>query len=145
MIKAGNHWNGYFIKNLIVEGLVPPAEVDTMESGEMIWFEPMMTELRLFNADSLAEQLIRAGIYDLKQVSEESIQKRLTKKVGDTYEELSLPQMSHDCDGTMLIYGSKMIHVSYRNTLIDSKELHIETSLIILFEAKGVLRNLIKD
>jgi hypothetical protein len=141
-IKDSIQWTGYFIKNLEIDGLIPPTEVDL--SGKER--KPFLTELYVFKADSLYLQLVKNGIYKVRQISEDSIQTKLIKKTKkkNVMTVLSLPQRSHDCYETIIIYGKENKIVSYRGALIEFEELHIIPTLKIFYESEQTLINATK-
>jgi hypothetical protein len=146
-IEQKAHWTGYFIKNLLVDGLNLPTRVDTLKNGNIVKFEPFQTELSVFNADSLIKSLMNNHIDEIQQISEDSIQVKFISK-GKKKNQLimqSLPHASHDCNGTIIIYGQKNISATYRCVLIDAKDMHIIPTLKIFYETKRKLVNTTKN
>ena len=146
-IEQNSHWTGYFIKNLLVDGLNLPTKVDTLKNGDIVKFEPFQTELSVFNADSLIQLLINNHINEIQQISEDSIQSKFIRK-GKKKNQLivqSLPQASHDCNGTIIVYGQKNISVTYRGALIETEDMHIIPTLKIFYVTKQILINATKN
>ena len=142
-IKDGPHWTGYFIKILLINGLYGPIITDTLKNGEIITYKPYATELSVFNADSLVELLIRNQINNIQQISEDSIQKKFIRKGKKKNEFItqSLPVASHDCNGTIIIYGQNIKSVTYRGVLIETEDMHIIPTLKIFYLTKQILIN----
>jgi hypothetical protein len=120
-IQQNLHWMGYFIKNLLINGIPFPPIVDTLENGDIVEFETYKTELLVFDADSLVNRLFQNNITNITQISEEAIQTKLIKKgkKKGEYTIYSLPQASHDCNGTIVIYGQKIISATYRVSITE--------------------------
>jgi hypothetical protein len=146
-IKNHSNWIGYFIKNLITDDLIPPSTVDTLKNGEIVKYKPHLTELSIFNADSLYQLLLINNIYSVQQISEDSIRARLIQK--DNKKNLtfyrSLPERSHECNATIVIYGQKNEAVTYRGALIESEDLHFITTLRIFYITEQILINATKN
>ncbi len=138
-IKDSIQWTGYFIKNLETT----PKIVYSSDKE----YKPFLTELYVFNADSLHLQLVKNDIYKVQQISEESIQKKLSKKTKkkNVMTVQSLPQKSHDCYETIIIYGKEKKIVTYRGALIESEELHIIPTLKIFYESEQTIINSTKN
>jgi len=104
IIKKNSQWTGYFIKNIETDLTFPT--IDTLKNGEIVKYKPFLTELYVFNADSLFQLLVKNNIYKVKQLSEDSIQLKLSyndkKKNVATFQ--SLPYNSHDCNKTIIKY-----------------------------------------
>lgn len=140
-IKEGFHWTGYFIKNLMTDGLYGPTINDTLKNGEIITYKPYATELSVFNADTLVELLIKNQITKIQQISEDSIQAKFIRKGKKRTEFViqSLPVASHDCNGTIIIYGQNIKSVTYRGVLIETEDMHIIPTLKIFYLTKQIL------
>lgn len=146
-IEQNSHWTGYFIKNLLVDGFKPPTAVDTLKNGDILKYEPFQTELLVFNADNLVESLIENQIHEIQPISEDSIQTKFIRK-GKKKNRISvqsLPQASHDCNGTIIIYGRKNVSATYRGALIATEEMHIIPTLKIFYATKQILINATKN
>ena len=142
-IKDSIHWTGYFIKNLAIGGVYQPGTIDS--SGKES--KPFLTELSIFNADSLYLRLVKNDIYKVQQISEDSIQIKLSKKSNkkNAITVQGLPFSSHDCYSTIAIYGKENKIVNYRRALIESEELHIIPTLKIFYESEQTLINATKN
>jgi len=146
-IQENLHWTGYLIKNLQpIYGIPYPARIDTLENGDIIIDEPYNTELLVFNADSIVNLLFKNNITNITQLSEDAIQAKLIKKGKrkNEYTYQSLPVASHDCNGTIIIYGEKNISATYRGILIESEILHIIPTLRIFYETERIVINATK-
>lgn len=147
-IQENLHWTGYFIKSLQPIYDVPyPTIIDTLENGDIVEFKPYNSELLVFNADSIVKRLFQNNITHITQMSEDAIQAKLIKKGKKKNEDISqcLPQASHDCNGTITIYGQKNISATYRGVLIEAEILHIIPTLRIFYETKRLLLNTTKN
>ncbi|MCS3802135.1 hypothetical protein [Niastella sp. OAS944] len=137
-------WKGYFIKSLQpIEGIPFPSTIDTLENGAIVEFKPYNSELLVFNADSIVKRLLQNNITNIIQISEDALQAKLIKKGKKKNEHIiqSLPYASHDCNGTIIIYGPKNISATYRGALIEAENLHIIPTLRIFYETKQILLN----
>jgi hypothetical protein len=145
LIQENLHWTGYFIKTLLIDGLPFPPIVDTLENGDIVEEEWPRTELVVFNADSVVKLLFQNYITNITQISEKAIQAKLIKpgkKKGEFIFQ-SLPYSSHDCNGTIIIYGPKKITATYRGLLI--REMHITPTLKIFYNTNKILENATKN
>lgn len=147
LIEENSHWTGYFIKNLIIGELYPPSEEYESIDGNTVKIEPYLTELIVFSADSLVQSLITKHIYEVQQISEEAIQNKFIRKgkKKNEYTMQSLPRASHDCNGTIIIYGNNTISATYRGVLIAEKEMHRIPTLKIFFDTGQILINAMKS
>lgn len=146
-IQENLRWTGYLIKNLeTLDGVPYPTYIDTLENGDIVKYEPYHTELFVFNADSIVNRLFQNNITNITQLSEETIQAKLIKKgkKKGEYTYQSLPQASHDCNGTIVIYGAKNISATYRGILIEERDLHIIPALKIFYLTKQIVINATK-
>ena len=143
LIQENSHWTGYFIKSLLIDGQSFPTIIDTLNDGNIVRLEPYQTELLIFNADSIVKLLFKSRINKIQQISEDYIQAKFIKKGKKRNEVIvqSLPQSSHDCNGTIIIFGEKNISATYRGALIDSEAMHIIPTLKIFYAAKQILAN----
>jgi hypothetical protein len=127
LILENSHWKCYFIRNLISD--------EQYISGEFY-----RAELIVFDADSLVKTLLNNHITDIQQLSEESMQENLTIRKKNKFISQSLPSASHDCNGTIRVYGQKNISATYRGALIESEEIHDKIpTLRIFYESKQLL------
>ena len=147
LIQENLHWTGYFIKTLLIDGLPLPTEIDTLKNGDIVEYKPYNTALLVFNADSIVKVLFQNNITNITQISEDAIQAKLIKQAKRKKEHViySLPQASHDCNGTITIYGPKNISATYRWALIEAENLHIIPTLRIFYETKRILLNATKN
>ena len=144
LIQENAHWTGYFIKNL-QRDIHLPTIYDTLENGDIIEYKEYQTELTVFNADSTVKRLFQHHINDIHQISEEAIQVKLIRKGKNVLIIESLPEASHDCNGTIMIYGQKNISASFRGILINSENLHIIPTLRIFYETQQILINSVNN
>lgn len=147
LIEENSHLTGYFLKNLVIDELSPPSEEYEIMNGNIVKFEPYLTELTEFSADSLVQSLVTNHIYEIQQISEDAIQKKLIRKgkKKNEYSMQSLPHASHDCNGTIIIYGNNTISATYRGVLIAEKEMHKIPTLKIFYETGQILINAMKS
>ncbi|TSJ38976.1 hypothetical protein [Fluviicola chungangensis] len=120
LILENSHWKCYFIRNLVSDEQFMPDEF-------------YGTELIVFDADSLVKTLLNNHITDIQQLSEESMSEKLTIRKKNKVINQNLPRASHDCNGTVSIYGQKNISATYRGALIESEEIHDKIPTLRIF------------
>jgi hypothetical protein len=138
LTKDSLHWTGYFIKNLMIDGL-PPGGFGYVKDG--IKHEPSLTTLITFNADSLYYTLVSKELYDIKQISEDSIGIKYNQSVKKKDKNIiyGLPYNSLDCNMTIIVSDSRVITVTYRNALIQFNGLHCILTLKIFYNVQELL------
>lgn len=139
-IKEGSYWKGYYLKNLIIDGLIPPSVMDTVGGDVIVGLPSYLTELSVFNADSLYALLVKNKVYDIKQLHDEEVIKAYGKanhvKENEFY---ALPFSDHDCYATIIIYGMNNKAISYSNDRVGTKELHSIPSIKTFYDVKNIL------
>lgn len=137
LIKNGNNWKGIQITELKMGGIyLPDIEFSDIDGNKHIE-KSIKTKIIQFNADSLYRKLVDKNIYNIKQLTEDSIQalyskeksKNLKTKKG-TKIIYSLPSYSHYCVVSIEISNnSEKTITTYKSSVLYEEELNFISEL----------------
>lgn len=120
LMLQDKHWKGFYIEN----------------TGDSRWSRNC--NYSFFNGDSLYVMLKNAGIYNLEQLTEDSI-RRLAVENGKTeFENNPLPVIAYDCDMTVILYADEKRTIRYRSSLADRDYLRVIPSLKIIYDLSTI-------
>lgn len=132
IFQDSSYWRGYCLIN--GEGVVPQPDLIRVENGIEYTEKHYRTIVYEFDADSLYRFLLKIGVLNIKQLTDDSIEslytKSKTKKKGVQYR---LGVSSHENYATIKINNQQNKIVNYRMSLVENRELHFIPTMKVFY------------
>jgi len=143
LVDNKDGWKGFFIQHIGLAGMKAPDEVFIDGNGEKHLLKPFRTTLMSFVADSLSKVIVTKDLFQIEQLTEDSLNSILTKNLNVKKENVkyTLGYMSHDCNMTIVV-GNNSKYASYRNYVVGSKGIHTNKTIKTFYDISEILDKL---
>jgi hypothetical protein len=143
LVEHKDGWKGIFIQRIDLAGMNQSDEVFIDNNGVKHLIKAFRTKLMSFDADSLSKVIVTKDLFQIEQLTEDSLNEILTKNLNPKKENVkySLGNMSHDCNMTIVV-GNNSKYASYRNYVVSSKEIHTNKTIKTFYDIREVLKKL---